>query len=563
MKKIFSIILSAIALSSCVDTVILPENKTLDEDFWQKKSETESLVATAYAQLRDGGTDVGSASFMRNSIVWGSFRSDELMIAGDFKSTNAVKDQLGEIYTMQIQPNNSFTKWNALYSCINYCNLILEKGEGVMKFDPDYTQGDWLANKAQVTALKAFCYFYLVRVFRDVPVTPHAYLMSSDDLKLEQTAPAKVLQMCIDDLKSVVNDAPTNNAYDDARDRGYFNRDGINALLADIYLWRASVNHDAADYQTCVEYCDKVIAAKKSAHTFSRFDKDQTEKDYYLAEAKRMYNDIFGFDGQNSEESIFEIQYKENGVTNTALSQLYYGYSKNNSGYGYLKTTGTYGDSNPAANTPNLFKNTKDQRLWDFSYNANEGIDQHGVRKFISRSTSEVGKAEKATNGITVQSNWIVYRLTDIMLMKAEALIQLDQPEDAFNLIKAVNDRAVDNDASVALKYSTYQDKMETLLLQERARELCFEGKRWFDLMRYNYRHVDGVDYTKTLVELNGSFVANSAEFFEIALSKYTSTAAMKAKMPSEPYLYMPINEDELKFNSKLIQNPVYKSSSK
>ena len=49
---------------SCVDTVILPDNKTVDEDYWQKKSEVETVVAAAYAQLR---SDVA----IRNMIVWG------------------------------------------------------------------------------------------------------------------------------------------------------------------------------------------------------------------------------------------------------------------------------------------------------------------------------------------------------------------------------------------------------------------------------------------------------------------------------------------------------------
>lgn len=558
-------ILAAVALSSCVDTVILPENKTLDEDFWQKKSEVESVVATAYAQLRDGGTAVGGVSFQRNIVIWSDFRSDEMILASDFKTKPGIYIALQEIQGMQIQPNNTFTQWYPLYSCINYCNLVLEKGENVMNIDPDYTKGDWLANKAQVTALRALCYFYLVRVFRDVPVTPHAYLNSSEDLQLAQSAPADVLQKCIDDLKSVVDDAPTNNAYSDTRDRGYLNRDGINALLADIYLWRASVNHSADDYKACIEYCDKVIAEKKRTHTFSRFDRDQTEKEYYLSLSNQMYNEIFGYTGQNAEESIFELQYNQNNIKNTALNQLYYGYSNEKSGYGYIKATGTYGDYNAASSTPNVFKNTADQRLWESCYNANEGMDQHAIRKFVATSGRGSDKtADKVpANQNTAFNNWIVYRLTDVILMKAEAHVQLGEIETAFNLVKAVNDRAIDYDANNAIKLSVYEDKMEQLVLMERGRELCFEGKRWFDLMRYNYRHMEGVDYTKKLSELGGQFVANSPEFFDIALNKYTSQAAMKAKMPSEPYMYMPLNEEELKTNALLIQNPAYKATSK
>jgi hypothetical protein len=102
---------------------------------------------------------------------------------------------------------------------------------------------------------------------------------------------------------------------------------------------------------------------------------------------------------------------------------------------------------------------------------------------------------------------------------------------------------------------------MEELVLAERARELCFEGKRWYDLMRYNYRHTaTQADLTKKLTE---SYVQNSEEFYDLALRKYTVPTAMKVKMRDERYLYMPINQDEVELNTSLVQNPVYKSAAK
>ena len=97
--------------------------------------------------------------------------------------------------------------------------------------------------------------------------------------------------------------------------------------------------------------------------------------------------------------------------------------------------------------------------------------------------------------------------------------------------------------------------------MAERARELCFEGKRWYDLMRFNYRHSSQkADLKKKLTE---GFVTNSDEFFELALRKYAVPTAMRAKIRDERYLYMPINQDEVELNPNLVQNPVYKSSSK
>ncbi len=549
MKKIFSILLASIALSSCVDTVILPDNKVLDEDFWKKKTEVEAVSTAAYAQLTN-------TTLVRNMIIWGDFRSDELTINSTLPSSAKYKVPLDEIYSMNIQPDNEFTSWAPFYSAINYCNLVLEKAEGVIAEDPDYTQGDYQTTRSQMLALRAWCYFYLVRVFHDVPVTTGAYLESSAEMNIAQKTPAEVLEMCINDLKEAEENAPNNNAYsgmgkdDSWRDRGYFNKDGIDALLADIYLWRASVNHDQSDYQQCVDYCSKVIAAKKAVHQL-KFG--ETESDYYLASYDEMYSDIFSSEG-NSEESIMEIQFKG---TNAELNALYNCYS--GSSTGYLKTTQTYARSNGSSNSTNIFKNDYDQRRFDFTFGVGTDKEEYDVRKYVAISSANKLTAQDWSKTSMVH-NWILYRLTDVMLMKAEALVQLGQPEEAFNLCKAVNDRSI-TDANYALKYTTYRDRMEELVLMERARELCFEGKRWFDLMRYNYRHMEGVNYNALLADMD-NYPKNSDAFYNIALTKYSVPAAMKAKMPTEPYLYMPINEEEVKLNTSLKQNPVYVSTS-
>lgn len=576
IKALFTIHCSlfvSMTLVSCVDTVILPDNKTVDEDYWQKKSEVETVVAAAYAQLRNEAA-------IRSMIVWGDYRSDELVLSA-LPTSAAYRIPLQQIYSLNIETENAFTSWAPFYSAINYCNLVLEKAEGVIAVDPDYTQGDYDANKAQVLALRAFCYFYLTRVFHDIPVTPRAYLNSSDDLNAPQSSPDEVLNMCIDDLKEASKYAIPGNTYDDWRDKGYLNQDGINAVLADIYLWRASVNRDASDYEACIEYCDKVIKAKKEAYELKparrRWGGDEEKKAYYLSDYSNMYNDLFGQSGQNAEESIFELQYRLSNVANTGLDQMYYRYqNKASDGFGYLKASKKFGVVDQTGN--GVWSNNKDQRLFEYLYDATkDGTEMFGIRKLVASMTAGTNNTAEAnptgSRQIGMQRNWIFYRLTDVMLMKAEALVQLynlggkaegdTRNEDAFNICKFVNDRALsdENKASYALKYSLYRDKMEDLVLAERARELCFEGKRWFDLMRYNYRHTAAkADLTKKLTD---SYVVNSDEFFSLALRKYTVPSAMKVKMRDERYLYMPINQDEVEINTSLVQNPVYKSSSK
>ena len=571
MKKILSIIFASIAMVSCVDTVILPDNKTVDDDYWQKKSEVDAVVAAAYAQLRD-------ASAIRNMIIWGDFRSDELVVTSTLPSSATYKTALAQIYSCNIETENAFTTWYPFYSAINYCNLVLEKAESVIAVDPDYTRGDYDANKAQMLALRSFCYFYLTKVFHDIPMTPGAYLNSSDDLNASQTNPDSVLTMCINDLEEASKYAIAGNTYGDWRDKGFLNQDGINAVLADIYLWRGSVNRSASDYEACVKYCDKVIAAKKEAYEQNprrRWSVDETEKDYYLSDYSNMYADLFGQTGQNADESIFELQFRNSNANNTGLDQMYFRYNNASSnGYGYLKAASIYGKVDQTGN--GVWVNSVDQRLYDYVYDATStNNEQFGVRKFVATTSAGTNNSadSKRDSRSAVYQNWILYRLTDVMLMKAEALVQLyelggkadgdTRNEEAFAICKFINDRSLSdaNKGSYAMKYSVYRDKMEELVLAERARELCFEGKRWFDLMRYNYRHTENkADLTKKLTE---GYVMNSDVFFELALRKYAVPTAMKAKMRDERYLYMPINQDEVEINTNLVQNPVYKSASK
>ena len=88
----------------------------------------------------------------------------------------------------------------------------------------------------------------------------------------------------------------------------------------------------------------------------------------------------------------------------------------------------------------------------------------------------------------TSTANWIFYRLSDIYLMKAEALAELavtdDERKTVISLCNVTYKRATMEMDS--LEYADYpsMDAVKAMVLQERQRELCFEGKRWYDLLR-------------------------------------------------------------------------------
>ena len=553
---------------SCVDTVLLPDDKTVDEDFWKTKDEVAQMVNGAYKSML-------SADVINRLIVWGDFRSDELnMVSID---ANATVNALTEIDAVNMQTTNTFATWGSLYTVINNCNIVLDKAPEVMKIDPSYTEGDYLTDRSQMLALRSLCYFYLVRNFRDVPYSGKSYMTSSQEMNIPQLAPDSVLQLCIRDLEEAEGIALDPSAFTDWRRVGWINRDAIDAILADIYLWLGSVHHDAYYYQKCVDYCDKVIASKQSQYIPDRGEVEV--KEYPLTDGQRAFTDLYI--SQNAEESIFELQYNGNANSNTALCQMYFKYAKNNSPSGYVRASaifGTVGTGQP------VYTQTGDYRFINNVFEPGTNLESYDIRKMVSHTSINVSnpvgaagaKREDSRTYDRFAQNYIFYRLADVMLMKAEAQVQLAETDDdirlrqAFNLVQAVNNRSLyaGSLASDSLKFNYYKTRVaiEPLILTERLRELCFEGKRWYDLMRYNFRHVEGIDYGKTLYqqqEEGKEFTRNDATFLNLVTRKYTSGAAAAAsKMRTEPYLYMPINQSDIDVNSNLRQNPAYRNDS-
>lgn len=567
MKKFLSIIFAGLALTSCIDTVLLPDDKTVDQDFWKTKSDVSQMVNETYRSMT-------SSDVISRLIVWGDFRSDELVPVTSI-SSNSTMTSLNEIDAVNIQTTNLFATWSSLYSVINNCNVVLDKAEGVIRIDPNYTEGDYQSDRSQMLALRALCYFYLVRNFRDVPYITKSYMNSSQEMNVAQSAPDSVLQGCINDLVEAEKNALDPAAYTDWRKNGLINRNGIEAILADIYLWRASVKHSASDYQQCISYCDKIIESKRANHVQGR--NELKVKDYPLADGKNAFNELYV--EQNAEESIFELQFDGNNNSNTGLCQFYYKYASNSSTTGYMKASNVLGE-NGAVYVNNNAAKLSDYRFKDNVYSAGTGSGNYDVRKMIAEQqlttgdpTSVSGQSNSHSRAYTnFAQDYIFYRLSDIMLMKAEALTALSESDDdvqlrqAFNLVQFVNSRSIYESSlsSDSLKWQYYNTRtgMENLVLNERLRELSFEGKRWYDLMRYNYRHINAADYSKTFYQLDQegyAFARNDQNMLNLVTRKYTSGGdAAAAKMRTEPYLYMPINHGDISVNPALRQNPVY-----
>lgn len=558
--------LLAIGFTGCNDFLtIYPTDKTIGEDFWKSKEDVKSMVTGAYAGMVSEG-------IQEKSIVWGGFRSDELVQYKD----NGNSD-LQNVSAVNLLPTNGYNNWGDFYWVINRCNIVLNHIGEVLEVDPAFTQGDYNETRAQMLALRSLCYFYLVRTFRDVPYTTQSYEDDDQEMMIPQTTPDSVLNYCINDLLEAERYVMKSGAYGvgNWRNKGYFTTDAVRALLADIYLWRASMTHDAADYQKCVEYADKVIQAKHEYYlSLNQGRPSQVEDDiYHLSEGGyEMFSELFVYG--NADESILEWQYSSENV---GIGKYYV--NGHNANHGIMMASKIFTLYENTANTDQgqmAFHSRNDYRFWMSSYDANNGEAINGldVRKMVETLYSMItnpgtgnSSKEKPDNVQRTNRNWIVYRLTDVMLMKAEALVQLagDESDDenlkrAFHLVQKVNKRSMYRLATDTLQQSSFRSKeqMEVLVLAERGRELCFEGKRWYDLMRYCYRHMQGVDI-KTKMADKTEWPALYDGMLKLVIRKYVNGGdAVSYKMKSEPFLYWPVLERELRVNRLLKQNPVF-----
>lgn len=531
MKKIFSALMACLMMTSCVDTDILPESKIIDVDFWKTRENVSYLVNNTYKLFLD-------EEYMRNLITWTEFRSDALIL--NDAVTGSMKDDFDEISMLTTKTDNTLLSWANLYSIINYSNIIIEKAGGVMNIDPNYTEGNYKSDISQAKALRSLAFFNLVRCFRDVPMPTKAYMAKSEVGTMPQTAPGTIIDYCIQSCIEAQDGAMSARGYETYYVRNSTITDeGIWALLADLYLWRASVMHSAADYQECVKYCDKIIESRHA--TFLSYRDCEKDNPYWMPYSgsvlKRDYNIL---NSHLSDEVIFTIMAGTN--TNPGMSSMYNWINKN-SKYPYLRVPAFFGTT--GSSETNVF--TSDNDLRKSLSLKNDNSDTYLVGKQIDSDFDHY------TN------NWTVYRLSDVILMKAEAEVQLGNLDSAYEAVKAVWDHNMKEDTP--LNQPTTAKAMEELVLAERMRELCFEGKRWFDLLRYNYRHVDDVDYYSLMTQQQ-NHSRNFSDMLKMACRKFVSAAAIAAKMQTEPYLYMPIKQSEVDVNNELKQNPVYKAVS-
>ncbi len=563
-KTFYHIIASVcllMGMSSCSDFLqVEPQNEIILEKFWNEKADVDGIIFGCYSAMQ-------SDNILMRMMVWGEFRSDNISRGLNLNRDNSLESVLKENLTA----SNGYTTWDQFYDIINRCNTLIKYAPQVAEKDPSFSLSELKADIAEVSALRDLCYFYLIRTFRDVPYTTVAFTDDNQVMDLPATSFDNVLDSLITNLESVKDEAvkayPSGTSTQELYQTSRITQEAIHAMLCEMYLWKQ-------DYQKCIQYADLVINAKKlqaeekqkTSTTVSDYSKFGgypliSESSYgSLTTFGNAYTQIFG-EG-NSSESILELTFMpdDNMPSNGAVN-LCYGF-----GIGGVPTMGYGAPSTYVSDVTTTANNGLNDVFMKYDSRYYENIfAKTSIGKYLyTRSSIDFSSTNPYLyyGGVYSEkrnkSNWIIYRLTDIMLMKAEAQTQLisneqdlsDQDKNylnsAFSLVTAVNKRSICQnvlkDTLDPKKYLTKAD-MENLVLEERHRELMFEGKRWYDLVRKSRR--DG----------NTKYLSGQV------LQKYTSnTSAIQDKLAKMDAIFWPYNIDELKVNKNLKQNPAFGS---
>jgi hypothetical protein len=517
------------------------------ENYWKEKADVTGAVNGCYEAL-------ASEDVIKRFGIWGELRAENMM-----PGTN-VPNYLNELLKENLLQTNEICNWSNIYNVINRCNIVIHYAPEVEIIDPNYTNSELKATIAEMKMLRALCYFYLIRTFRDVPYVTEPSIDDNQNFVVPATKFEDVLDSLITDLEVVKDDAQRRYSLEKVRNKSIYvpaennsrvTRWAIYALLADLYLWKG-------DWDNTIRCCDVVLNYKKQQYD-ELLQMDQiTDMELYdgvpmILEAVKgqqtvgnAYTAIFG-EG-NSFESLFELYYNGSTGQENKWVNGYYGNSSNS--IGTLRASDCLMDGF-LTDQNQIWLSQKDCRAY-------ESLESEGTSYAIAKYTRQSASFSLQRLGIvtvagslrsSANANWIFYRLSDVMLMKAEALIErgeADWPE-AFKLINNVYKRAnnilpdATTDALVYENYSTSKEKMEDLLFAERHREFLFEGKRWFDLVRMARR--DGK--TERLVSC--------------AIRKYRQDVnVIKIKLTDPNYIYFPYAKSELKANPLLKQNPAF-----
>ena len=482
MKKIYISIfaLSAYFFSGCSNDYLDVEQtesiSTKDIELFNNDAGAATFVTAIYNKFLD---------WNMTSFSWiglSSIASDDADKGSSPGDTGSDKDLMDALTYNASTPSTSEI-FAANYEGINRCNQALSIIPQLDKADPALRAR--LLGEAKF--LRAFMYFTLVKTYGGVPIIDHLPNPSSEEdrvMQLTRKSSAEVYAYIESDLNDAIAALPNKSEYA-ASEKGRASKGAAYALLAKINLYQKN-------WQKVVDNCNLVTG-------------------YSIVSD---YASMYKLAGENDAESIFEIQ-----GTGSVPAKGISGYSNTQGARG--AGGWGWGFNTPSQSLVNAYETGDIRKNATIIFAGTTLYDGRVVPLTVENSRYNYKAYSSAfTDGWETDVNIKYLRYAEVLLMKAEALNELNQTTAAIPLLNQIRTRAgLSNTTAVS------QGDVRTAIWKERRVEMAFEHDRFFDLVRTGQAVAAFAIHGKT-------FVAGKHELFPLPQAFITQTGGLSTQNP-------------------------------
>lgn len=463
MKNLKYILFTGIAslfLTSCGNDFldVTPQGQLTADQYFSEEERIDDGVSQIYSCLNWRFFRLGNMYFSTHEMGAGD------LVAGASADLRAFED-------FSYMANNWFLElyWGRWYQYLNDCNVVIDLAK-------DKTSDIAIKATAQARFFRAYHYFDMIQVFGEVPLRDH--VPGLDEIDIPKSSEEEIYTLIISDLEYAIANLPTHSQWGEANN-GRICKETAEGWLSIVYLFRQ-------DYANALKYAENVI----NSGTFSLYSN---------------YRDLFAPWNNYSTENMMPGHYSYQNIAGRVRNPYaeYQGLPTEE-GYGsYLvlpspEMVKAYEDGD-LRKTASIF--TKGDQIeglaeagktitWLSDYEAKGLI--YGNRKVLWDYDKNGWNYPGWPNGdfFSQELNLPFLRYAEILLIAAEASNEQGNTAKAQELLEQIRFRARGNktfEETGKLPKITTTDKTELrhAIWNERRIEFAFEGRRWFDLIRY------------------------------------------------------------------------------
>jgi hypothetical protein len=417
-----------------VTQIVTPANNTTISAI-----DAENSITGLYRTYKESGVEFN---------IFDRITNGDVVADNDYAGGDNLGNITEDMFTFNSLNDNINRDWADLYAFIGGANIAIDQVQ--KSVDPALIPERKNQILGEARFMRAFAYFDLVRMYGKVPI-----MLTPPELKNAETLLNSVLipQSSVDSVYDAIRQdlwfARANVRDIGASPSKYIvSKGAVDATLAKVYAFMPTPNWDSVNY-----YCDQVIP-----HYTLLTD----------------YNFLWDNNHKSSSEAIWEIVYDGwsdgDQVGNWAPSIFVGGSIGNYEGGGWKKFT------LPSNDLVNAYNAEGDNIRRDATITFLDITGQFSDQNWPGASYPFLTKYNDPSGGI---NDFYMIRLADILLLKAEARVELNDVAGAIDLVNQVRDRV-----NLDPKSTTDPVIARDIIANERRLELAFEGHRWYDLIR-------------------------------------------------------------------------------